>query len=266
MRSTLAVWPRAWDFRGSCKERNVGKTIVITGAAIGLGRAMARRFAADGDTVVLLGRTLEKVQAVVDELGAPAMAVHCDVSDPDSVRAAFSQVAAVHPKIDVIINNAGVYEPFLITEATDEQIMAPLMTNLAGTLFCCRAAIPMMGNGGRIINVSSESVETIIPMMSVYRSSKAGIEFYSQSLGVELEEQGINVTLFRAGPMWEEGKGAPWSPEVSQRFGAACAAKGINMRERGISHVNSVAQLMRAVVDTPADIKLKHVAVEGRKA
>ncbi len=100
----------------------MGKTIVITGAGAGLGRALAQRFASEGETVILLGRTLSKVQALADELGAPAMAVECDVSDPASVRTAFTQTAGTHPKIDILINNAGIYEPFTVTEATDEQI------------------------------------------------------------------------------------------------------------------------------------------------
>ena len=80
----------------------MGKTIVITGAGVGLGRALARRFAKEGETVILLGRTLSKVQAVADELGEPAFAVQCDVGVPDSVRTAFAAIAERHPKIDVL--------------------------------------------------------------------------------------------------------------------------------------------------------------------
>src|SRR3546814_10755116 len=98
----------------------MSKVIVITGAGIGLGRALARRFAKEGDTLVLLGRTLSKVKAVADELGAPAMAVECDVSSPESVKKAFVEIAARHPKIDVLINNAAVYEPFRSEEHTSE--------------------------------------------------------------------------------------------------------------------------------------------------
>ncbi|HEY8385287.1 MAG TPA: SDR family NAD(P)-dependent oxidoreductase, partial [Porticoccaceae bacterium] len=75
----------------------MSKVIVITGAGVGLGRALARRFAADGDTVVLLGRTLSKVEAVAAEIGDRAMAVGCDVASPDSVRAAFAEIAKRHP-------------------------------------------------------------------------------------------------------------------------------------------------------------------------
>src|SRR3546814_15300891 len=112
----------------------MSKVIVITGAGIGLGRALARRFAKEGDTLVLLGRTLSKVKAVADELGAPAMAVECDVSSPESVKKAFVEIAARHPKIDVLINNAAVYEPFLIAEASDAKIRGMFTTNHPGPL------------------------------------------------------------------------------------------------------------------------------------
>ena len=73
------------------------KIIVITGAGVGLGRALARRFVADGEQVVLLGRTEAKVRKVATDLGERAMAVRCDVADPESVRAAFAAIAARHP-------------------------------------------------------------------------------------------------------------------------------------------------------------------------
>ena len=241
----------------------MAKTIVITGAGIGLGRALARRFAKDGDAVVVLGRTLSKVQAVADELGAPAMAVECDVTSADSVRAAFATIALKHPKIDVLINNAAVYEPFTIAEATDDQILTPILTNFAGPIYCARAAIPMLNKNGHIINVSSESVALEFPMLSLYQSSKAGLERFTESLRGELAESGIRVTTLRCGPMYEEGKGSSWDPAIAMRFGQACAAKGIDMRTRPISHVNSVTDVFSAVVNLPNDVHLNLVAVEG---
>jgi NAD(P)-dependent dehydrogenase (short-subunit alcohol dehydrogenase family) len=243
----------------------VSRAIVITGAGLGLGRAIARRLAADGETLILLGRTLSKVQALADELGRPAMAVACDVGSADSVRTAFAEIAKTHPKIDVLINNAAVYEPFTVAEASDAQILEPILTNFAGSIFTCRAAIPVMGRGGHIINISSESVEHNFPMLALYQSSKAGLERFTHSLIGELEPSGIRATIFRAGPMWDEGKVSTWDPEAAMRFGAACMEKGINLRERPFSNVNSVAELIRDAVNTPADVQLNLIAVEGRK-
>lgn len=242
----------------------MGKTIVITGAAIGLGRAMARRFAKDGDTVVLLGRTLAKVQVLADELGAPAFAVECDVASADSVRQAFAEIAAKHPKIDVLINNAGIYEPFLVEKATDDQITDIIAINMVGPVFCARAAIPMMERGGSIINVSSDSVGNDLPMMSIYQASKAGLERFTHSLTKELRPAGIRVMTVRAGPMYEEGKRPTWDPEVAMQFHQACAASGINLQTQGVSHVDSVAPVFRALVDLPADVHITQSHIEGR--
>lgn len=242
------------------------KKIVITGAGVGLGRAIARLLAAEGHTLILLGRTLSTVQALADELGGGACAIACDVGSAESVRTAFATIAAKHAKIDVLINNAAIYEPFLIAEANDAQIIEPILTNFAGPIFTCRAAIPMMDKGGHIINVSSESVEFNFPMLSLYQSSKAGMERFTQSLKGELEPLGMRVTIFRAGPMYEEGKTSNWKPEAAMAFGKACLDVGINLRTRPFSHVDSVAKLFKAVIDTPADIQLNLIAVEGRKA
>ena len=143
------------------------KTVVITGAGAGLGRALARRLSADGDSVVLLGRGFAKVQAVASELGARALALECDVSSPDSVRAAFDAISRRHPSIDVLINNAVFYQPFLIAEAPDDQIVKTIGTNFTGAVLCARAAIPLMRRGSQIINVSSESVALTLSLIHI---------------------------------------------------------------------------------------------------
>lgn len=238
---------------------------MITGAGVGLGRALARRFAGEGETLVLLGRTLSKVQALADELGAPHFAVECDVQSPDSIRAAFAAIAKRHPKIDVLINNAAVYEPFFVRNATDEQVLSSVHTNLSGPIFTCRAAIPMMERGGYIINVTSESVAVEFPLLSLYMSTKAGLERFTQSLGRELEPDGIRVSVVRAGPMYEEGKTAPgWDPEAAMQFYQLSKAYGIDLATRPISMVASVTDVFRALLDLPADVRLNIVTLEGR--
>lgn len=245
----------------------MGKTVVITGAGAGLGKALATRFASEGETVILLGRTLSKVEAVAAEIGGDAMAVQCDVSNADSVRQAFATIAEKHPKIDVMINNAGIYEPFTVAEATDKQIDSIIATNLTGPIYCCRSAIPMMEKGGLIINVGSESIAIPFAMLSLYQSSKAGLERFTQSLEEELEEAGIRVTLVRAGPMHDEGKEAPgWDRDAAMRFHMACAKNGLDLRTRPISHSNSATGVFRALLDLPADVRVPHVSIGARKA
>lgn len=244
----------------------MSKVIVITGAGMGLGRTLARRFAADGDQVVLLGRGAAKVKAAADEIGERALAVACDVTSPDSVRAAFAAVARRHAKIDVLINNAAVMQPFLIAEATDEQLLQPIQTNLIGGMLCARSAIPLMGRGGHIISVSSESVAEVFPHLVAYQASKAGLERFSAGLQHELEPSGIRVTVVRAGKMFEEGKVWEVDPEARKRFAQAAMSAGINLRERPLSHYNSVATIFRGLIDMPEDVHVGTVTIHARHA
>jgi NAD(P)-dependent dehydrogenase (short-subunit alcohol dehydrogenase family) len=243
----------------------MSKTIVITGAGIGLGRALARRFAADGDHVVLLGRTLSKVQSAAREIGERALAIGCDVAAPSSVRAAFAEIAQHHARIDVLINNAAVFEPFLVAEASDEQIMSTLATNLAGPILCARSAIPMMVRGSHIINVSSESVELPFPHLSLYQCSKAGLERFTHSLQRELEPNGIRVSTVRAGQMMEPGKVWNVDPAAQMRFAKAALEAGLNLRERPISQFTSVTNVFRALIDLPDDLHSVTITLHARK-
>lgn len=232
---------------------------------MGLGRALARRLAKDGETVILLGRTFSKVQAVAEELGEPHFAVECDVGSADSVRSAFGKIAERHPKIDVLINNAAIYEPFTVAEAKDEQILSSVSTNLAGPIFCSRAAIPMMEKGAHIINVGSESVAEPFVMLSLYQATKAGLERFTQTLAEELEPDGIRVTTVRAGPMYEEGKTNPhWDQDAAMRFYQGCKENGLDMMKRPVSNVTSVTDVFRSVIDLPPDVKVTHVSVGAR--
>jgi meso-butanediol dehydrogenase / (S,S)-butanediol dehydrogenase / diacetyl reductase len=243
----------------------VSKIMVITGAGAGLGRALARRFAADGETVVLLGRSADKVQAAAAQIGERAFALGCEVSSPESVRAAFARIAERHPRIDVLINNAAVYEPFLIADATDDQILKSIGSNLAGPILCTRAAIPLLGRGGHIINVSSESVGMLFPHMVMYQSSKAGLERFSQGLHHELEPAGIRVTTVRAGQMMEAGKTWDIDPATAARFAQAAMAAGLNLRERPISQYTSVTNVFRSLIDLPEDVHVQTVLLHACK-
>jgi len=241
------------------------KVIVITGANGGLGRALAQRFASEGEQVVLLGRSLEKVQEVSSAIGANAMAVACEVTSPDSVRAAFAEIAKVHPQIDVLINNAAIFQPSPIEEASDEHILTGILTNLAGPMLCARSAIPMLNRGGLIINISSESVDFPFPYLLVYQSTKAGLEQFSKGLHKELEDKGIRVTTVRAGQMVGPGSSATMDPEMGMRFFQACVARGFNPMERGVMQYESTLGLFRLLIDLPADMHIDIATYQARK-
>ena len=198
------------------------------------------------------------------------MAVGCDVGAVDSVRAAFATIAKRHANFDVLINNAGIYTPFLIEEARDEQILESLLTNLAGPIYCTRAALGMLPRGGHIINVSSESVSEPFYMHSLYRSTKAGLEKFSEAMTRELAPKGIRVSVVRAGAMMDDEKQAmndakSWmaDPSLRERFGQGNIAVGINFRERPISQFTSVTSVFRSLVDLPPDVHADLVSLHA---
>ncbi len=165
-----------------------------------------------------------------------------------------------------MINNAAIFEPFKIADATDEQILGTVTTNLAGPMLCARAALPLMSAGGHIINVSSESVDLPFPHLAAYQSSKAGLERLSQSLYRELEPEGIRVSSVRAGAMYEEGK--TWDVDMDAKiaFHEAATKAGINLIERPISQFTSVTGIFRALIDLPADLHVDHISLHARAA
>lgn len=245
----------------------MGKVIVITGAGDGLGRALARRFAKDGETVILLGRTLSKVEAVANEIGAPHVAIECDVANPQSVEAAFAQIAKSFDHIDVLINNAGIYTPFNLSEAVPSTVQDIININFAGPVYCSQQALPLLQKaGGQILNVTSESSHIKIPMLWLYASSKAAVELMGDMWAQELTPLGVRVTSVRAGQMYDETKtGSGWPMDVSIRFGEACAKVGLNPRERGVTHYNNVTDAFRSIIDMPADLHMGLVTLTARK-
>lgn len=242
----------------------MGRIIVVTGGGTGLGRAIARRLAEGGDVPILLGRRLEKVEAVANEIGGGASALACDVSGPDSVDAAFAEIARRYPRIDGLINNAAVYRPFKVKDATNDQIRDPLMTNIAGAVHCARAAIPLLGKGGFIVNIGSETVASRVAMFSLYQSSKAGLERFTRALKEELEPEGIRVTLLRACKMYDSDFEWDVDPEAMRLFAEENAKRGINQRQAPIASFESAAAQVWWVVNLPADVAVSEVFLEAR--
>jgi NAD(P)-dependent dehydrogenase (short-subunit alcohol dehydrogenase family) len=246
----------------------VGKTVVITGAGVGLGRAIARRFASEGETVVLLGRTFSKVQALAEELGEPHFAVECDVGSADSVRAAFAKIKERHPKIDVLINNAAYYEPVKVKDASDDIIERIVRSNFIGPIYTCREALPMMERGALIINVSSESVKEAFVMLSLYQSTKMGMERFSEALLEEVKAEGIRVCVVRAGPMTDDGEAtsstSQWEMDSAMAFFEENLKIGRNLAEDPISDATSVTDVFRMLLDLKPDFRVTHVNVGAR--
>src|SRR6185503_9059973 len=154
-----------------------GKSALITGGGRGIGRAIALEFARNGARVAVAARTAEQVEQVAAEIGGDAVALVCDVSDPESVARMFSRMREDFGNPDILVNNAGIAESATLVNTTDELWHRHLAINLSGTFYCTRAALPaMLKRGwGRMINVASIAGKSGAPYIAAYSASKHGV-------------------------------------------------------------------------------------------
>jgi 2-dehydro-3-deoxy-L-rhamnonate dehydrogenase (NAD+) len=173
-----------------------GQVAVVTGAATGIGAAIASRLARAGATLVILDLNLQGAKLVAEALGNGAFALEADVSAAGSVRAAVDAVMARTGRIDILVNNAGVAGPAAPTwEQTDENWQRNIAVNLTGVFNCCRAVVPHMRSRGygRIVNIASIAGKEGNPNMSPYSATKGAVIAFTKSLGKELATDGICV-------------------------------------------------------------------------
>jgi len=182
--------------------RLLGKSALITGAARGIGRGFAQAYVREGATVAIADINLAAAQATAAEIGAGAYAVQLDVSDQSSIDAAIAAVVARAGKLDILINNAALFdasETVDITRASYDKLYA---VNVAGTLFTMQAAAKQMikqGHGGKIINMASQAGRRGESLVLVYCSTKAAVISMTQSAGLNLIKHGINVNAIAPG-------------------------------------------------------------------
>jgi len=178
------------------------KIALITGGGRGIGRAIALAFAREGARVVVSSRTADQVEAVAKEIGGEAVALVCDVADPDSVNTLFSRAQQVLGRgPDILVNNAGIAESATLVNTDDELWHRHLNTNLSGTFYCTRAALPSMiqKRWGRIINVASIAGKTGAPYISAYAASKHGVLGLTRSVAHEVATVGITANAICPG-------------------------------------------------------------------
>jgi NAD(P)-dependent dehydrogenase (short-subunit alcohol dehydrogenase family) len=184
-----------------------GRVVAITGAGRGIGLSTAQRFAATGDRLALGYRRsaagLDAVASTAREHGGEAIAIQADVSRREDCERFVAEAQERYGRIDVLVTNAGILYSEPSHEATPEHWTDTIATNLSGTWWCIRAALPAMvaAGAGRIITVSSELGLIGFPTYAAYAASKGGIIALTKSLAKELAPLGILVNSVAPGPV-----------------------------------------------------------------
>ncbi|QHO75329.1 3-oxoacyl-ACP reductase [Bradyrhizobium sp. CCBAU 051011] len=176
-------------------KRFEGKVVIVTGAASGIGEATARRFSSEGARVALVDRNEMPLATVAKDLPAQLTLAHlADVSDSESVDAMVKTVLKRFGQLDVLVNNAGVYEGGDPVEISNEQWRKVMATDLDGVFFGCRAALPHLEKTkGSIVNTASVSGTGGDWAASPYNAAKGAVVNLTRSLALDLGRKGIRV-------------------------------------------------------------------------
>lgn len=190
-------------------NRLQGKIAVITGAAKGLGAATARRFGSEGASVVVNYATskdaAEQVVGDILKAGGNAIAVKADMREPAQVEHLFAEVNRAYGRIDVLVNNAGLYDFQPLENISIELFRKHMELNVFGYLLAVKEAVKYMPDGGSIVNMGSTVTIFGAPNASIYAASKGAIDGLTRALSNELAPRKIRVNVIKPGVVDTEG-------------------------------------------------------------
>jgi NADP-dependent 3-hydroxy acid dehydrogenase YdfG len=198
-----------------------GKVVVITGASSGLGEATARLLSAQGASVVLGARRIDRIQSLADELtssGGKALAIPTDVTHYDQVKRLVDAAVQTYGRIDVMINNAGLMPHSPLERLKIDDWNRTIDVNIKGVLYGIAAALPYMKQqkAGHIINVSSVAGHKVRPSSAVYAASKAAVLVLSEGLRQEVKPYNIRTTVISPGAVATELPESVTEPDIAE--------------------------------------------------
>lgn len=198
-----------------------GKVALVTGGSRGIGAAIAVLFAKAGADVVLTyfsdRKNADRIRSQIEELGRSCMAIRVQVSSPASVRKAVSRAREKFGRIDILVNNAGIWRPAPLRSMTEAQWTETMDINLKGVFLFCKAVLPAMRKGGKIINIASTAGQRGEAGYSHYAASKGAVIAFSKSIAAELAPQGIQVNCIAPGWVFTDMTSSALSDRSSLR-------------------------------------------------
>lgn len=209
----------------------VGKVAVVTGGNSGIGYASAQRLKADGATVIITGRSAERVNQAAAELGVTGIVA--DVSSLSALDSLVDQVKAAHRQVDILFVNAGVFAPAPVGQTTEDMFEMQMGINLKGAIFTIEKFLPILNDGASIINLSSINAYTGMPNTAIYAASKAALNSYTRTAATELAPRNIRVNAVNPGPVSTPIFGKVGMPEDQLSSFAQAMQERIPMKRFG---------------------------------
>src|SRR5215475_7618126 len=207
------------------------KVALVTGAAMGIGAAIAEQLACDAMTVLISDINLEEAEKTARafrDSGLSAQALQLDVAEPASIEAAFDQIAKTYGRCDVMVNNAGIAKTFPFIDFPLDNWLATMNINLTGTMLCSQRAARLMvpRRWGRIINIASVAgMRAVGKGRTAYGTSKAAVIGLTRQIASELADQGITANAVAPGPVDTPMTEVLHSPAFRQAYISAIPAK-----------------------------------------
>ena len=187
--------------RRNARTPLAGRSVLVTGAARGIGAELARRAAARGAHVALVGLEPDLLARLADELGPGHLWVEADVTDADALTAAVRRTMDTFGGLDVVVANAGLAPLGTVATSSARALARTIEVNLTGAMLTAHAALPeVTKRRGHVLLISSAAAFTVLPGMSAYCASKAGLERFGDVLRLEVSHKG--VTVASAHPTW----------------------------------------------------------------
>lgn len=179
-----------------------GRVALVTGGQRGIGAMITEGFLAQGAKVYISGRKADQGEAAAAEFGDQCIYIQGDISTYEGCKALAAEIAAREDKLDILVNNAGVASGALIEDFPLEEFDRIVNINVRGVFATTQAAVPHLGEGGRIINIGSVNADRVpVPAFSVYALSKAAVAGFTRGLARELGPRGITVNNIQPGPI-----------------------------------------------------------------
>jgi len=208
-----------------------GKIAVITGGNSGIGYATAKKFKEEGASVIITGRSVERVNAAASELGVAGLVA--DVSDLSAIDNLVDQVEQDFGNVDVLFVNAGIFSPAPVGQNSEEIFDAQMGINFKGAVFTIEKFLPIINDGASIINLSSVNAYTGMPNTSIYAASKAALNSYTRTASTELAPRKIRVNAVNPGPVTTPIFGKTGMPEAQLNEFAGAVQNRVPLKRFG---------------------------------